>query len=127
MLTKLFNFIKSRQADVILAIAVILLTITSYNLGKIMAYQKLKTPITIYDAQSPLDIVRPNERQGSQAKISTAPRDQTVVASKNSKTKLYHFTWCSGASQIADKNKLTFATETAAIAAGYTLAGNCKK
>lgn len=48
-----------------------------------------------------------------------------VVASKNSTSKVYHFPWCPSASKIADKNKLTFATEAAAISAGYTLAGNC--
>ncbi len=55
------------------------------------------------------------------------PTNPQVVASKNSKGKLYHFTWCPGASMIAEKNKITFASEAAAIAAGYTLAGNCQK
>lgn len=58
---------------------------------------------------------------------TTPARDQTVVASKNSKGKLYHFTWCPGVSMIAEKNKITFANEAAAITAGYTLAGNCQK
>lgn len=56
---------------------------------------------------------------------NTGISNQPVVASKNSR--LYHFLWCSGASMIAEKNKITFINETAAIAAGYTLAGNCKK
>ena len=127
MIAKLFNFIKSHPSDVVLTLTVIILTISSYNLGKIMAYKSLKTPITIYDTQNSQNITQPNRERGNQAQIIPAPKDPTVIASKNSKSKLYHFTWCPGASQIADKNKLTFATESAAIAAGYTLAGNCQK
>ena len=67
---------------------------------------------------------QPGDTRGT---LAPAARDQIVVASKNSKGKLYHFSWCSGASQIAEKNKITFTNEAAAITAGYTLAGNCQK
>lgn len=128
MLAKIFNFIKGHQANIVLVIAIVLIIITSYNIGKIVAYRGLKTPITITDPQ---DIVRREVGQGSNqaANIQSAasPRDLTVVASKKSSSKLYHFTWCPGAKQIAAVNKLIFATESAALAAGYTLAGNCRK
>ena len=126
MLTKLYNLIKSHPADTLLVIAVILLTITSYNLGKIAAFRSLKTPIAVYEGTNQQNIVRP-EAGERVAVPSPTPRDETVVASKKSKSMLYHFSWCSGAKAIADANRLTFSTETAAIAAGYSLAGNCKK
>ncbi len=49
---------------------------------------------------------------------------RSVVASKNSDK--YHLPWCSGAGSIKEENKIWFATEADAIAAGYTKAGNCK-
>lgn len=38
----------------------------------------------------------------------------------------YHFPWCSGASTIAEGNKVWFANEEEARRRGYTPAGNCK-
>ncbi|ALZ76818.1 endonuclease [Rheinheimera sp. F8] len=48
-----------------------------------------------------------------------------VLGNKNSKK--YHLPQCSGYSQIKHENQQPFATEAQAIAAGYKLAGNCKK
>jgi hypothetical protein len=48
----------------------------------------------------------------------------SVVASKNGKK--YHYSYCSGAKQIAEANKITFPTREAAEASGYTLASNCQ-
>lgn len=114
--------VKQYQSDIILVIAIVLISATSFNLGKISALRNIKTPVTItqtreaniFTSQKPSAAIQP-----------TVIRDQTIVASKNSK--LYHFTWCPGAVKIADKNKLTFINEAAAIAAGLTLAGNCSK
>jgi hypothetical protein len=55
---------------------------------------------------------------------ATTGEGQGVVASKNG-TK-YHFPWCPGASQIKDENKIWFASEAAATAAGYAKAKNCQ-
>jgi hypothetical protein len=46
-----------------------------------------------------------------------------VVAS--SKGKKYHYPHCSGAKQITEANKITFASPEAAESSGYTLAANC--
>lgn len=121
MLSKLLNFVKIHQPDIILGVAIIMITIISFNLGKISALNNQRAQIKITGGEDAGDI-----RDVTVPK-TTPMRDQTVVASKNSKGKLYHFTWCPGASQIAEKNKMTFANETAAIAAGFTLAGNCRK
>jgi hypothetical protein len=120
MLSKLINFVKTHQADIVLALAIILITIISFNLGKISAVNSQKAQIKVTGGE--------NAKQAGGTSIpKTIVKDQTVVASKNSKGKLYHFTWCPGASMIAEKNKITFPNEAAAIAAGYTLAGNCQK
>jgi hypothetical protein len=47
----------------------------------------------------------------------------TVVASKTGSK--YHLPNCPGASQIKPENRITFTSESAAEAAGYTPAANC--
>jgi len=121
MIAKLLKLVKTYQSDIILTILVVLISVISFNLGRISVSKDSKVPVTITE---------PAGQTQEAAKIAdnaTPAGDQQVVASKNSKNKLYHFSWCSGASQIAEKNKITFPTEAAAIAAGYTLAGNCQK
>lgn len=44
----------------------------------------------------------------------------------NKNSRLYHLSHCSGFSRISERNQVEFSTENAAIAAGYSLAGNCK-
>jgi hypothetical protein len=121
MLSKLIPLVKAKQSELVLCVAVALITVISFNLGKISAVNSQKTPVTIKGEEST------GQSGSTKGTLAPAAKDQTVVASKNSKGKLYHFTWCSGASQIAEKNKITFTNEAAAIAAGYTLAGNCQR
>ncbi len=124
MLSKFFQLIKSYQSDIILTVVVILISVISFNLGKISATNGQKAQIKITGGEN---AGRPGNVRGILTSVAPVVRDQTVIASKNSKGKLYHFTWCPGASMIAEKNKLTFANENTAIAAGYTLAGNCQR
>lgn len=123
MLTKLKEFVKQYHSDITMAVAVICITVISFNLGRISAGER---------SHAKLAVIGPSARSGSTAKLSSptaipTPRDLRVVASKASTSKAYHFLWCSGAKRIAEKNKLTFPTEEAAKTAGYTLAGNCQQ
>jgi hypothetical protein len=121
MIAKFIKLVKTHKADIVLVIAIVLISITSFNLGKMSMLKTSKPPLTVTQPQNMAQI-------SSKSPTSPKPtpvRDQTVVASKNSK--LYHFTYCPGASKIADKNKLTFPNEAAAISAGLTLASNCNK
>lgn len=52
------------------------------------------------------------------------PTEGSVVGSKNGSK--YHLPRCPGAAAIKEENKVWFASESAAQAAGYTRAGNCK-
>ncbi len=121
IITKVLNKIRANWSEIVLGIAVVLITVISFNLGKISAISGQKAQINITGGEN---AGQPGDTRNT---LAPAARDQTVVASKNSKGKLYHFTWCSGASQIAEKNKITFTNEATAIAAGYTLAGNCQR
>src|SRR3989338_7262575 len=124
----LIKFIKQYQADVVIAVAVVLLSITAFNLGKVSVLNKGKTPITITQpVNSQQATVNGGEMiQNQKLKPSTYNLTHgSIVASKNSTSKVYHFPWCPSASKISDKNKITFASEAAAISAGYALASNC--
>ena len=62
--------------------------------------------------------------QTPMSEVGTPTGNFGVVASKNG-TK-YYFSQCAGAQKISDTNKVWFASASAAEAAGYTLAANCK-
>ena len=125
----LIKFLKTYQADIILALAVIFISVTAFNLGKISTLNKQKMPITITEPVNSKQITENSGEgvQNSKPATNNQKLATSVVVSKNSTSMVYHFPWCPSASKIADKNKLTFATEAAAISAGYTLAGNCTK
>ena len=111
------------QKDIFLAFCIVLISIISFNLGKIGALKK--TPITITPGQSQADVysaVGDKDTAENPAKPQ-AVIDRRVVVSKNSDK--YHFTWCSGAKRIKEENKIWFADEATAQTAGYTKAGNC--
>jgi len=102
------EWIKKNKVEIVLAISIILISMISFNLGKIKAARDFNEKITIYDNRG-----------------ETFNIEFQVVASIHSDK--YHFPWCSGASTIKDSNKIFFENETAALAAGYVLAGNCSK
>lgn len=123
MLAKIKELIKAYHSELVLVVIIASMTVISFNLGRIsVGNQTAKLPLTISAPSPAVEPLNP-ELSGSTAQ----QRDPRVVASKAAGSKLYHFTWCSGAKRIAEKNKITFSTESAAIAAGYTLAGNCQR
>ncbi len=125
MLAKITSLVKQYQYDIFLGITFALIAIISFNLGR--AHINQNSLLTVGDDGNLYQASINNSLSGQQATSSTSNKtDLRVVASKNSKSKLYHFTWCSGAKQIKEENKIWFSTEKDAIAAGYTLAGNCK-
>lgn len=136
MLAKTAQFVKSLPRvlqpyifDLFVLACIILIAVISYNLGRSHALQKktsLKVGegVLVYNAKNTVS-------EGSSTLTANAaqvakPRDPRVMASKSSTSKKYHFTWCTGAKQIKEENKLWFATELEAQKAGYSLAGNCQ-
>lgn len=133
-----------------IAAIVVLVAVAAFALGRISGLEEKRAPVRVYDPSkgSPGEVrgafidnsslnPRPNSagsetllniREGSTA--ASDATDQTisdegeVVASKNG-TK-YHYPWCAGAKQIAEKNRITFRSIAEARASGYTPAANCK-
>jgi|SRR3989344_8281402 len=131
---RLLEKIKEHQSDIILSAVIILITVISFQSGKISALKNRgETKIEIKEASIGEVFGETGlSQKGDPAKgadiknqLNIGVGAFSVVASKNSNK--YHFSWCAGASKISDKNKITFPTEAAAIAAGLTLASNCKK
>lgn len=114
--------VKQYQHDLYLGLCILLIAGIGYNIGRISALQK--SPLTVGENANIYNTTKTTESKTIQQ--PSAPRDPRVVATKNSKSKVYHYSWCSGASRIKDVNKIWFTTENEAISAGYTLAGNCQ-
>jgi len=102
------EWIKKNKAELVIIVSFILISMISFNFGRIKAARDFNEKITAYDSGG-----------------EVSDFDFQVVASVNSNK--YHFPWCSGASTIKDSNKIVFENEVAALAAGYILAGNCNK
>lgn len=77
------------------------------------------------DAQDRFACRPQNNAQGREEGTESPARPEgSVVGSKNGSK--YHLPRCSGANSIKEENKIWFASESVAQAAGYTRAGNCK-
>lgn len=94
-----------------LVLAVFLVAFASFGLGRLSATEAAKPAVSV--GQAPLE----EEARGMAI-------GGLVVASRNGS--VYHFPWCSGASQIKEANKVWFASEAAAEAAGYAPSKSCK-
>jgi len=114
MLSKIKNFFKSYEKDLILAAVIILVALISFGLGRLSKIGESRVPITIENLSTttPAEKITDNKIMGN------------YVASKNG-TK-YHYPWCAGAQSIKEENKIWFSTAEEAQKAGYQPASNCK-
>lgn len=129
VVNKIPEILQSRKAsDMLLVMAVMLLGITSFGLGRLSAPHE--TSAVVLRAKSPHSSpeVPPGATAPKEAASPTVPRATAArgeyVASKTGAA--YHLPWCSGAKRIKEENKVWFATKAEAEAAGYKPAGNCK-
>jgi len=98
---------------------IILIAFGSFGLGKLSEISKNSPRSIITKEEVPKKV-----NLSTANVVSSLPSSGMLVASKNG-TK-YHFPWCAGASQIAEKNKIWFNSTEEARKAGYTPANNCK-
>ena len=124
ILAKILNQVKLHQKDIFLGFCIILISTISFNIGRINALNK--TPIKVTGEANVYQAAAGNSVLNKPKTTPVQPKDLRVVVSKASTTKKYHFTWCAGAKQIKESNKLWFDNESLAQKAGYTLAGNCQ-
>jgi len=105
--------IKPFEKDLILAVAIILVALISFGLGRLSKIGESRVPITIE-----------NISESTSTPSAKNLTDKIFVASKNG-TK-YHYVWCASAQSIKEENKIYFSTKEEAEKAGYTPAANCK-
>lgn len=134
--SKLERFLRSIYFT---GICVVLVAVSAFSLGRLSALRANRPPIEIKNQViSEVDKNVVGEVKGATDNSPQTPLLQpdkayatpgkqeggVVVGSKNG-TK-YHYPWCPGASQIAEKNKIFFNSIEEARAKGYTPAANCK-
>lgn len=133
MLAKILNLVKSGQYHIFLGVCIILVSVISYNLGRISINGtptlKISEGANIYQASTvgEGEGTSPSASSGPSAKTTPKPLDMRVVVSKASDSKKYHYTWCGSWKKIKPENQLWFNSDKEAEVAGYTLAGNCSK
>ncbi len=126
MVTKIIESVKKHQESLLILVAVVLITIISYNMGRMSAITALKTPITIHDPSIQALLDKPSNPIKSTAPERTRDPNTPVIASKASKTKYFYFEGCASYSRISEKNRVAFPNAPAAIAAGFIQAPSCK-
>lgn len=130
-LTELKQKFKSPEGQTIIILA--LVGLFGFQLGRITKSYNPEQSIRFESANIGEIFYGPGNEttlgQGSgNTKLSKTPQIVLkVIASKKSKSGVYHYLWCPGAKQIKPGNIIEFPSEQAAIDAGLQLAGNCNK
>lgn len=105
------GFLVTIGSEWIVIFIVILVGFGGFALGRLSGLESAQNTAQVASVAEAMDV--PERADGGQ-----------FVASKNG-TK-YHFPWCAGAQQIAERNKIWFDSIEEARRMGYTPAGNCK-
>ncbi len=121
--TKIKVFITSAKEEILVMLIIILVGFGSYGLGRLSVNQSEGARIEIIKA-SQASLTPPKDALRASVPTESSNTASVVVASKSGKK--YHFPWCAGAKQIAEKNKIIFNSKEEARHAGYTPAANCK-
>jgi hypothetical protein len=119
------------KEDLFIVLVIILIGLAGFGLGKLSALEKKRGEVEFKksdfkNATSTSSTYTDNKviPMSAAAMIASETAQGLLVASKSGQK--YHFPWCAGASQIADKNKIWFDSYEDAQRAGYTPATNCK-
>ena len=112
------------RSDILLGITVALISLISFQMGRISVIWSPKTPVkVILPAESKPEAGTPSVTKGDKPSAPAVTEEIGVVASKNGSA--YHLPECSGALKIKAENKIVFRTREEAERAGYHAAGNC--
>ncbi|OHA19452.1 MAG: hypothetical protein A3C08_01200 [Candidatus Taylorbacteria bacterium RIFCSPHIGHO2_02_FULL_47_18] len=118
--------------DFFFSAVIVLVGFASFGLGRLSLLESKREPMRVENAlmagvgvASESDEKKENIALGLPAVPAHAGQaGGQIVASKTGAK--YHFPWCAGASQIAEKNKIWFDSVEEAQKAGYAPASNCK-
>lgn len=117
--------------DLFLGLTIILIAFGAFGLGRLSKIEGSKTPIRTENAiETTADTFAPQTTEAApqisvpQTANAIRATEGQLVGSKIGKK--YHYPWCSGASRIAEANRIYFSSKSDAEARGYTPASNCK-
>jgi hypothetical protein len=119
------------REDIFIVLAIILVGLAGFGLGKISALEKSRGTVDIQKANWVISTATSSTAVADQIAVPVSASAMVasekalgfLVASKSGKK--YHFPWCAGAAQIAEKNKIWFDSYEEAQKAGYSAATNC--
>lgn len=136
MFLEIKQFFKENEADILLVIGVILVSLISFGGGWLLGSSSISL---VPEEQIKIEEVPLEELQASPTKTKEVEKSDTqqqeeqeppadkaqqkFVASKNSD--VYHYPWCPGAQRIKEENKIYFSSKEEAEKAGYRPAKNC--
>ena len=116
------------KGDLFIVILIILVGTASFGLGKLSAFEKRKTPISIVKTEeeiySSVDNIQNQDSLNTSDYIATNSVQKGLVVASKSGTK-YYYPWCTGVLRIKEENKVWFATIKDAQSAGLTPASGC--
>ena len=112
-----------QNEEIFIVAVIILVGFGGFGLGRLSLASLTKSDVELYTPDSQKGIVDTGGAVAPQ-EISMQGNDRMLVASVTGSK--YHLPWCSGALSIKEENKVWFASEEEARAAGYTPAANCK-
>ncbi len=114
-----------------IGIAVILIALGAFGLGKISAYEKREVPLSVLKKQDSILANTINSQSVNQSKLlvdqtasvgDTAIKDMFVASKTGTK---YYYPWCSGVDRIKEENKIWFSSVEEAKSRGLTPASGC--
>ncbi len=114
----IYAFLNSR--DFFFSAVIVLVGFASFGLGRLSLLDSEREQVRV---ESTLIAGVGGAKTEEEEKGSIALGGQVVASKTGAK---YHFPWCAGASQIAEKNKIWFDSVEEAQKAGYAPASNCK-
>ncbi len=146
MISKIKKFFKDNEADIVLVIGIILISLVSFGSGWLLGNNSVlssdaatQESIIIENQEAVLtenlnleasSIEKTESENETTVKIEESqqieevkPETSNIVASKNGT--VYHYVWCSGAKRIKEENKIYFNSIEEAEKAGYRPAKNC--
>jgi hypothetical protein len=119
---KIKAYIQGTPGDLLAGLLFVVVTFLAFGLGRLSALTESVPQVAFVGAA--VDAVGAGDNATVQATAPSAQSPGAIVASK--KGTKYHFPWCPGATAMNESNKIWFASEAEARAAGYTPASNCK-
>ena len=126
MLSNLKQLVKKKSVDIFLIATVVLVALTSFGIGYLIASQTENQSIII---QNPSNVYSASINQSSvplQNEIKKQTTGQgSFVGSVNSNK--YHWSDCSFAKRISEENQIWFSSEQEAQNAGYIRCGSFEK